>query len=132
MHQFVSAQVHVESADIIRWLDAAFEGPALAPADPAARRDMEGLLKGPCSEVVSAGLDLMAGDAGRSRWLDRMAGEAGRIQQHAGRTRCMSGQHREEQQGTGAEVPASAGAAAAAVSSNVPSTGWQRGGRLHA
>lgn len=58
-------EVHVESADIIRWVDAAFEGPALVPADAAARRDMEVLLKGACAEVVSAGLDLMSGRTGR-------------------------------------------------------------------
>lgn len=63
-------QVHVESADIIRWVDAAFEGPALVPADAAARRDMEVLLKGACAEVVSAGLDLMSGEVGRlAGWL---------------------------------------------------------------
>ncbi|KAL4451687.1 hypothetical protein ABPG75_007349 [Micractinium tetrahymenae] len=58
-------QVHLESADIIRWVDSAFEGPPLVPSEAAARRDMEELLRGPCSKVVSAGLDLMAGKTGR-------------------------------------------------------------------
>jgi glutathione S-transferase len=56
-------QVHLESADIRRWLDSAFpEGPSLVPADAARRADMEALLEGPCSGAVSAGLDLMAGE----------------------------------------------------------------------
>ena len=54
-------KVHLESADICCWIDTAFEGPRLAPADPVLRREMEQLLGGACSGVVSAGLDLMAG-----------------------------------------------------------------------
>lgn len=63
-------QVHLESANIIRWVDDAFEGPPLVPGDAAAQRDMDALLRGACSEVVSAGLDLMAGEtrAGRTNW----------------------------------------------------------------
>lgn len=60
-----AGQVHLESADICRWIGGAFEGPALAPADEVARRDMERLIQGPCSGIVSAGLDLMAGKTGR-------------------------------------------------------------------
>lgn len=54
-------QVHVESADVCRWIDGAFPGPALVPADPALQREMEALISGPCSGAVSAGLDLCAG-----------------------------------------------------------------------
>lgn len=57
--------VHVESADICRWLDGALEGPPLSPSDPALRQQMDALLRGPCSRAISAGLDLMAG-RGRS------------------------------------------------------------------
>lgn len=57
-------QVHVESADVCAWIDGAFPGPALAPADPALRRGMQELMRGPCSGAVSAGLDLCAGMQG--------------------------------------------------------------------
>ena len=60
--------VHVESADICRWLDASFGGgTSLTPAEPALRREMEELLEGACSGVISAGLDLMRGAAVQRR-----------------------------------------------------------------
>lgn len=37
-------------------------GPQLVPGDAALRREMEDLVRGPCSGTVSAGLDLMAGE----------------------------------------------------------------------
>lgn len=55
----INANTH---ADIIAWIDSAFEGPAaLQPQDPNLRAEMEALLRGPCSRVVSAGLSLVAG-----------------------------------------------------------------------
>ena len=53
--------VHVESADICRWLDYAFPGPPLVPQEAQRQRDMERLIAGPCSGAGSAGLDLCAG-----------------------------------------------------------------------
>lgn len=56
-----AGQVRVESADVCAWIDGAFQGPALAPADPALRQRMQELMRGPCSGAVSAGLELCAG-----------------------------------------------------------------------
>jgi glutathione S-transferase len=61
-----NGQVHLESADICRWLDGAFDsGQRLVPEDPLLQQEMEALLSGPCSGAVSAGLDLMAGACAR-------------------------------------------------------------------
>lgn len=59
-----AGRVHTESADICRYLDAAAAGPSLTPAEPGLQQEMEALLRGPCSGVVSSGLDLMSGGPG--------------------------------------------------------------------
>ena len=56
-----SGRVQLESADICRHMDALAAGPSLTPADFSLQREMEALLRGPCSVAVSAGLDLMSG-----------------------------------------------------------------------
>lgn len=64
-------QVHVESADICRWVDGAFPGPRLVPEDGQRAKEMEQLIRGPCSGAVSAGLDLCAGGwvVGGRTWI---------------------------------------------------------------
>ena len=57
----LDGSVVVESADICRHVDAQAAGPSLTPQDPPLQRQMEALLRGPCSGAVSVGLDLMAG-----------------------------------------------------------------------
>lgn len=59
--QDAAGAVHTESADIVHWVDGAFEGPRLTPEDAGLRAEMEALVRGPCSGAVSAGLDLCAG-----------------------------------------------------------------------
>ena len=56
--------VVTESLDICRWVDKAFQGPALVPEDSVRRDAMETLLRN-ASSINSAGLDLLAGRTGR-------------------------------------------------------------------
>eukprot|EP00983_Pelagomonas_calceolata_P052377 1142831-Pelagomonas_calceolata.AAC.5 len=56
-------QVHVESADIITWIDQTFDGPSLVPQDEGGKKAMQELAKGPCSRVVSTGLGFVAGES---------------------------------------------------------------------
>ena len=56
--------VITESLDICRWVDKAFQGPALIPEDSVRGDAMETLIRD-ASRVNSAGLDLLAGRTGR-------------------------------------------------------------------
>lgn len=56
--------VHTESLDICRVVEASFEGPPLAPADPKARAAMDACIR-ESEAAIEAGLALVAGSTGR-------------------------------------------------------------------